>query len=85
MPANRLSLEKSRKLVAAIKGTLRAAIRAGGSTLRDFVGAEGAAGYMQNRFWVYDREGKPCRRCRTPIKRIEQGQRSTFYCPRCQR
>jgi formamidopyrimidine-DNA glycosylase len=84
-PAKRLTAEKATRLAKAIKHTLRAAIRAGGSTLRDFVGAEGAAGYMQNRFWVYDREGKPCRRCRTPIKRIVQGQRSTFYCPACQK
>jgi formamidopyrimidine-DNA glycosylase len=84
-PAKRLTAEKAAKLAKAIKDTLRAAIKAGGSTLRDFVGAQGNAGYMQNRFAVYDREGKPCRRCRTPIKRIVQGQRSTFYCPACQK
>jgi formamidopyrimidine-DNA glycosylase len=83
--ARRLTLEASTKLAKAIKETLRAAIKAGGSTLQDFVGADGSAGYMQNRFWVYDREGKPCRRCGTPIKRIVQGQRSTFFCPRCQK
>ena len=83
--AKRLTLEKAPLLTKAIKDTLRAAIKAGGSTLRDFVGAEGNAGYMQNRFWVYDREGKPCKRCRTPIKRIVQGQRSTFFCPTCQK
>jgi len=84
-PAKRLSLERCTRLSKAIKDALNAAIRAGGSTLRDFVGAEGDAGYMQNRFWVYDRAGKPCRRCRTPIKRIVQAQRSTFYCPGCQK
>jgi formamidopyrimidine-DNA glycosylase len=84
-PAGRLSLERCARLSRAIKDALKAAIRAGGSTLRDFVGAEGAAGYMQNRFWVYDRAGKPCRRCRSPIRRIVQGQRSTFFCPRCQK
>lgn len=83
--ARRLTLEQAARLAKAIKDTLRAAIKAGGSTLRDFVGAEGNAGYMQNRFWVYDREGKACRRCRTPIKRIVQGQRSTFFCPGCQK
>jgi formamidopyrimidine-DNA glycosylase len=83
--ARRLTLETSTKLARAIKETLRAAIKAGGSTLQDFVGADGSAGYMQNRFWVYGREGKPCRRCRTPIKRIVQGQRSTFFCPTCQK
>jgi formamidopyrimidine-DNA glycosylase len=84
-PARRLTPEKAAKLARAIKDTLRTAIKAGGSTLRDFVGAEGHAGYMQNRFSVYDREGEPCRRCRTPVKRIVQGQRSTFFCPRCQK
>jgi formamidopyrimidine-DNA glycosylase len=83
--AKRLTPEKATRLAKAIKDTLRTAIKAGGSTLRDFVGAGGNAGYMQNRFRVYDREGKPCPRCRTPVKRIVQGQRSTFFCPRCQK
>ena len=85
MKANRISLEKSRKLSAAIKLTLHKAIRAGGSTLRDFVGADGNPGYFQQRYWVYDRAGKPCRRCGAAIRRIVQGQRSTFFCPRCQK
>ena len=85
MPAKRLSLEKSRKLVTAIKATLQAAIRAGGSTLRDFVGADGADGYAQQRHYVYDRAGKNCRRCRTPIRKLTQGQRSTYFCPTCQK
>jgi len=85
MKANRLSLEKSRRLSAAIKLTLRKAIRAGGSTLRDFVGADGNAGYFQQRYWVYDRAGKPCRRCGSTVKKIQQGQRSTYYCATCQR
>ncbi len=84
-PANRMSMEKSRKLVAAIKHTLRAAIRAGGSSLRDFVGTDGSAGYFQQRYWVYDRAGQKCRRCGATIRRLVQGQRSSFYCPRCQR
>jgi formamidopyrimidine-DNA glycosylase len=83
-PAGRLSAERCARLSAAIKETLRRAIRAGGSTLRDFVGTDGNPGYFQNRYWVYDREGKPCRRCGTPVRRIVQGQRSTFHCPRCQ-
>jgi len=83
--ARRLTVKESTKLTKAIKDTLQAAIRAGGSTLRDFVGADGAAGYFQQRYWAYDREGKPCRRCGTPIKRIVQGARSTFYCPTCQK
>jgi formamidopyrimidine-DNA glycosylase len=83
--ATRLSLERCRVLAAAIKDILRAAIRAGGSTLRDFVGADGAEGYFQQRYWVYDRAGLPCRRCGTAVKRFVQGARSTFFCARCQR
>ena len=84
-PAGRLSRERCARLARAIKDVLRAAIRAGGSSLRDYVAADGAAGEFQSRTWVYDREGAPCRRCRTPIRRLVQGQRSTFFCPRCQR
>ncbi|HEY5897002.1 MAG TPA: bifunctional DNA-formamidopyrimidine glycosylase/DNA-(apurinic or apyrimidinic site) lyase [Burkholderiales bacterium] len=84
-PAKRLSLERCARLSHAIKHTLRSAIRAGGSTLRDFVGADGHAGEAQRRYWVYDREGKPCRRCGTPVRRLAQGQRSTFFCPSCQK
>ena len=84
-PAKRVSAERCTRLAAAIKETLRAAIRAGGSSLRDFVGADGRSGYFQNRYWVYDREGQPCRRCGATVRRLLQGQRSTFYCPGCQR
>jgi formamidopyrimidine-DNA glycosylase len=84
-PANRVSLEQCKRLSAGIKRTLRAAIRAGGSSLRDFVGADGAAGYFQQRYWVYDRAGQKCRRCGTLVRRIQQGQRSTYFCPTCQR
>jgi len=84
-PARRLSRERCVLLAAAIKDTLRAAIRAGGSSLRDFVGADGNPGHFQQRYWVYDRAGQPCRRCGSAIRRIAQGQRSTFFCPRCQR
>jgi formamidopyrimidine-DNA glycosylase len=82
--AGKISLEKYEKLVAAIKVTLRAAIKAGGSSLRDFVGSDGASGYFQNHALVYDRAGMPCRRCSTPIRRIVQGARATYFCPRCQ-
>src|SRR3989442_725066 len=84
-PARRLSRGRCALLAAAIKETLRAAIRAGGSSLRDFVGADGNPGYFQRRYWVYERAGQPCRRCGSAIRRIAQGQRSTFFCPRCQR
>lgn len=72
-------------LAREIKRTLREAIRAGGSSLRDFVGSDGAAGCFQQRYWVYDRAGQPCRRCGGEIRRLVQGQRATYYCPRCQR
>jgi formamidopyrimidine-DNA glycosylase len=83
--ARRLSPERCGRLVAAIKHTLRAAIRAGGSSLRDFAGVEGEHGCFQTRCRVYDRAGEPCRRCRAPVRRILQGQRATFYCAHCQR
>jgi len=83
--AGKLSLKEAEKLSAKIKLTLRAAIKAGGSSLRDFVGTDGESGYFQNRALVYDRAAKPCRRCRTPIRRIVQGARATYYCPSCQR
>jgi len=84
-PARRLSKQECERLSRSIKQTLRAAIRAGGSTLRDFVGADGAAGYFQSRTWVYDRAGKKCRRCGALIRKRLQGQRSTYYCPTCQK
>jgi formamidopyrimidine-DNA glycosylase len=73
-------------LAASIKAVLTEAIESGGSTLRDYVNAAGAAGYFQHRFDVYDREGKPCvNDASHTICRIAQGGRSTFYCPVCQR
>ncbi|HUK05105.1 MAG TPA: bifunctional DNA-formamidopyrimidine glycosylase/DNA-(apurinic or apyrimidinic site) lyase [Burkholderiales bacterium] len=83
--AGRLSSADCARLAAAIKRTLRAAIRAGGSSLRDFVGSDGAEGYFQRRARVYDRAGKPCRRCGAAIRRLVQGQRATYFCPHCQR
>ncbi len=83
--AGRISLERYQRLADAIRETLAAAIAKGGSTLRDFVGADGAAGYFQQDYFVYDRTGRPCRICATPIRMIRQGQRSTFYCRQCQR
>jgi formamidopyrimidine-DNA glycosylase len=83
--ARRLTFAECERLSKAIKDTLRAAIKAGGSTLRDFVGADGAAGYFQNRYWVYDRGGQECRRCGTLVRKLQQGQRSTYYCATCQK
>jgi formamidopyrimidine-DNA glycosylase len=83
--AGRLSMERCARLARAIKATVRAAIRAGGSSLRNFVASDGARGYFQMRARVYDREGQACRRCGAQVRRIVQGQRATFYCPACQR
>jgi formamidopyrimidine-DNA glycosylase len=83
--ASRLSAVRCERLVSAIRQTLEASIRAGGSTLRDFVGSDGSAGYFQQNYWAYDREGEPCRRCSGTIRRALMGQRSTFYCVSCQK
>jgi formamidopyrimidine-DNA glycosylase len=79
-----ISLERLKTLVVAIKEVLNEAIEAGGSTLRDFISPEGELGYFSKTFAVYDREAKPCG-CRGKVKRVVQGGRSTFYCPRCQK
>jgi formamidopyrimidine-DNA glycosylase len=75
------------RLAAEIKAVLRDAIRAGGSTLRDYKQADGSLGSFQKEFGVYGREGEPCSRpgCRGIVRRKTQGGRSTFYCPTCQR
>ncbi len=83
-PAYRISLKRYTKFVDEIKATLALAITAGGSSLRDFVGAEGKPGYFQQQYFVYGRTNEPCRNCGHPIKTIRQGQRSTFYCAKCQ-
>ncbi len=72
------------RLNRAIKLVLRRAIRAGGSSIRDYVDANGARGSFQERHRVYGREGKPCANCKTPIQRIVLGGRSTHFCPTCQ-
>ena len=83
--AGRISLARCRQLVDEVRATLSDAIEAGGSTLRDFVHADGSHGHFQQQYFVYSREGEPCRRCTTPIKALRIGQRSAFYCPRCQK
>lgn len=82
--AGKISMARAERLVDAVKQTLAKAIRAGGSSLRDYVQANGELGYFQVNAFVYDREGQPCRICRAPIRAIRQGQRSTYYCPTCQ-
>jgi formamidopyrimidine-DNA glycosylase len=83
--AGRVSLKRLERLVPVIKATLAAAIEAGGSSLRDFIQSDGSSGYFQQQYFVYGRTGQPCRVCGTPIRELHQGQRATFYCPRCQR
>ena len=82
--ARSLTLAECSRLVAAIRAALNAAIRAGGTTLRDYVGTDGNPGYFRRKLYVYERDGKPCRRCGTPIRKLAQGQRSTYFCPHCQ-
>jgi formamidopyrimidine-DNA glycosylase len=79
--------EKTKALVNGVKAVLGEAIKAGGSTLRNYAGADGRLGRFQHKFKVYGREGKPCPRkgCSGTIRRIVQSGRSTFYCPNCQR
>ncbi|HXF44492.1 MAG TPA: bifunctional DNA-formamidopyrimidine glycosylase/DNA-(apurinic or apyrimidinic site) lyase [Burkholderiaceae bacterium] len=84
-PAHRLGRARCARLAEAIRAVLAEAIEAGGATLRDFIGADGRAGYFMMDARVYDRAGLPCRACGTTIRRIVQGQRATYYCPRCQR
>ncbi len=83
--AGRISRGRYDKLATALREILAEAIIQGGSTLRDFLAVKGQSGYFQQTYFVYDREGVPCRNCGTPIRRIVQGQRSTFYCVNCPR
>lgn len=85
IPANKLSKPRCERLVAEIKATLTDALAAGGSSLRDFFGADGNPGYFQQTYFVYGRKDEPCRVCGGAVRIIKQGQRSTFYCPKCQR
>lgn len=85
-PAGKVSTEKLSLLVPAIKKVLNAAIKAGGSSLRDYRQASGELGYFQTKFAVYDREGEACPRCKNcpGVQRFTQGGRSTFWCPKSQ-
>jgi formamidopyrimidine-DNA glycosylase len=84
-PANRITRAEFDALVKAIKDVLRAAIRDGGTTLRDYINPEGMPGYFRQKLFVYERTKEPCRKCRSPIKHFVQGQRSTYFCPQCQK
>ncbi len=85
--ASTLKPDAARRLAEAVKAVLSEAVEAGGSTLRDYVRSDGSPGYFQHRFAVYDRAGERCPRagCRGTIRRIVQSNRSTFFCPACQR
>jgi formamidopyrimidine-DNA glycosylase len=83
--ARRIGLLRYERLAAAIREILAAAIEQGGSTLRDFMAADGQPGYFQQSYFVYDRGGQACRVCGAAVRQLKQGQRSTFYCPNCQK
>jgi formamidopyrimidine-DNA glycosylase len=82
--ATTLTRAECARLVRAVRTVLKLAIRAGGTTLRDYLGTDGEPGYFRQRLYVYERAGRPCRRCGTSVRSLTQGQRSTYYCPRCQ-
>lgn len=84
-PAGKLSRPRCERLVVAIQTVLRQALAQGGSSLKDFKDAYGTQGHFQLSTQVYGREGQPCRICATPISRLIQGQRATFYCRVCQK
>jgi formamidopyrimidine-DNA glycosylase len=69
----------------SVREVLDEAIRQGGTTLRDYVNVDGAPGYFRQELYVYERGGEPCRRCGASVRHLVQGQRSTYFCPRCQR
>jgi len=83
--ARGLKREEASRLVEAVREVLSMAIRVGGTTLRDYVGADGNPGYFRQKLFVYERAGLPCRRCGSPVRHRTQGQRSTYFCPVCQR
>lgn len=82
--AGSVSRERFERLAQSIKAILAYAIGRGGTTLRDFISPDGLPGYFEQELHVYGRAGEPCKVCGTPIRVIVLGQRSTFYCPRCQ-
>lgn len=82
--ARRLTRGESAALAQAIKDVLREAIKIGGTTLRDYVNADGAPGYFSQKLFVYERAGQTCRVCKSVVKQFTQGQRSTYWCSTCQ-
>lgn len=84
-PASKISLAQLEKLVFAIKIVLKQAIQKGGTTLKDFMKSDGSPGYFSVELKVYGRQGKPCPRCHTLLKSTRIAQRSTVFCPTCQK
>jgi formamidopyrimidine-DNA glycosylase len=83
--ARRITRAQAAALVDSIKAVLAEAIEIGGTTLRDYVNAEGTPGYFAQKLFVYERAKQPCRVCKSPIRQFVQGQRSTYWCATCQR
>jgi len=83
--ARSLSRAETARLARAVRTVLAQAIRVGGTTLRDYVRADGSPGYFRQKLYVYERAGQPCRACGTRVRQLTQGQRSTYYCPECQK
>jgi len=83
-PAGSVSRSRYERLALEVKRILAGAIRRGGTTLRDFLRPDGEPGYFEQELFVYGREGEPCKVCASRVRAVTLGQRSTFYCPRCQ-
>ena len=83
--AGRIAMPRMQNLVAEIRAVLAAAIRQGGTTLRDYRGGDGKPGYFKQKLVVYERGGEDCKHCGEPIRQTVQGQRATYYCKNCQR
>ena len=82
---NRISVKRYERIVESVKQVLTQAIQQGGTTLKDFVGADGSRGYFEQSLAVYGRESQPCHNCGGIVRRTVQAQRATYYCGRCQR
>jgi formamidopyrimidine-DNA glycosylase len=83
--AGSVSLARYEQVTEEIKRILAYSITRGGTTLRDFINPDGEPGYFEQELFVYGRQGEPCKVCGTPIRAVRFGQRTTFYCPKCQR
>ncbi len=84
-PANKVSKPRLARLVEGIRQVLHDSITEGGTTLRDFLNSDGEPGYFRQKLFVYERKGEPCRTCATPIQHTVMAQRSTYWCPKCQK